>query len=356
MRFARPLLLSLVFGLLGLGAALLFGKPADLRAVFTLSRAALFSSTLLLGVSFVCGGLRIRLLARTLTYTLRLPSAIRCHILGAFSAAVTPSGSGNAPAIALMLRRDGLTQAHAWSVALYTSVIDLLFYAWFAPASLLTLYLSRRLPGGGWLLAGGLLASALFLGLWYLLVFHLAALPPLVHRVFSRRPLRRFETRAERFTGGLTATVARLSGATRLQHAVLQLLSVGVHVSVFAIFLVVAADLGLNLPALPTVAVLFLVFAASHVVPTPGGSGFFELSLPLVLSPGNPARVVPAVIAWRLIAFYSSFLLGPPLGGAALARRLGPQASDNAKAENLDAGNTAAETAPETAVKADGHD
>ena len=344
MQLARPLLLSLVFGVLGLGAALLFGKPADLQAIFTLSSGALFSSTLLLVLSFVSGGLRIQLLARTLTYKLRLLSTVRSHILGAFSAAVTPSGSGNAPAIALMLQRDGLTPAHAWSVALYTSVIDLLFYAWFAPASLITLYVSRRLPGGSWLLGGGLLASALFLGLWYLLVFHLSVVPPLVNRIFSWRPLERFKTRAEQFTDGLTETVARLSGATRFQHVLLQFLSVGVHVSVFAIFLVVANDLGLNLPALPTLAVLFLVFAASHVVPTPGGSGFFELSLPLLLSPGNPAAVAPAVIVWRLLAFYSSFLLGPTLGGAALAKRLGPQAPDAVKAKTIEA-------EPEIAVK-----
>ncbi len=356
MRLAKPLLLSLVFGVLGLGAALLFGKPADLQAIFTLSSPTLLWSTLLLVLSFVSGGLRIQLLARTLSYNLRLSSAVRSHILGAFSAAVTPSGSGNAPAIALMLQRDGLTSAHAWSVALYTSVIDLLFYAWFAPASLLTLYLSRRLPGGSWLLAGGLAASALFLGLWYLLVFHLSVVPPLINRIFSWRPLRRFKARAKHFTDGLTKTVARLSGATRLHHALFQLLSVGVHVSVFAIFLVVAADLELNLPALPTLAVLFLVFAASHVVPTPGGSGFFELSLPLLLSPGNPAAVAPAVIVWRLIAFYSSFLLGPPLGGAALAKRLGPQTPDDVAIRDTEAETVKAKSASETAVKPDSHD
>ena len=325
MRLVRPLLLSLVFGLLGLGAALLFGKPTDLRNIFSLSSRALLVSALLLGTSFFSGGLRILLLARTLHYRLRLLSAVRCHILGAFSAAVTPSGSGNAPAIALMLRRDGLEQAHAWSVALYTSVIDLLFYAWFAPASLLTLYLSRRLPGGSWLLLGGVLASALFFGLWYLLVFHFSVVTRLVSRVFRWRPLERFSARADRFVMGLTATVARLSATTWLQHILLQLLSIGVHISVFGIFLVVAADLGFSLPILPTLATLFLVFVASHVVPTPGGSGVYELSLPLLLSSGNPSAVVPAVIVWRLIAFYSSFLLGPTLGGVALAKRLGPE-------------------------------
>ena len=353
-RLVRPLLLSLVFGLLGLGAALLFGKPTDLRDIFSLSSRALLVSALLLCTSFLSGGMRILLLARTLHYRLRLLSAVRCHILGAFSAAVTPSGSGNAPAIALMLRRDALAPAHAWSVALYTSVIDLLFYAWFAPASLLTLYLSRRLPGGSWLLLGGVLASALFFGLWYLLVFHFSVVSTLVSRVFRWRPLGRFSARADRFVMGLTTTVARLSATTWFQHILLQLLSIGVHISVFGIFVVVAADLGLSLPILPTLATLFLVFVASHVVPTPGGSGVYELSLPLVLSPGNPSAVVPAVIVWRLLAFYSSFLLGPTLGGVALAKRLGP--AETAAPEAAAPGTATLEpnpqkTAQETAVR-----
>ncbi len=333
MRFAKPVALSVVFGLLGLGVALLFGKPEDFLEIRNLSGRTLLISALLLALSFVCGGLRLQLLGRTLGYALRLPSAARAHILGAFSAAVTPSGSGNALAIALMLRRDGLSQTHAWSVALYTSVADLLFYAWFAPLSLLTLYLSGRLPGGSWLLAGGLAASALFLGLWYLLVYHFGTASKLVSALFRLPLIRRFQTRAEVFMASLTGTLERISGTTWPQHILLQLLTVGTHVSVFAIFSAVAADLGLSLPVLPTIAVLFLVFAVSHLVPTPGGSGFFEVSIPLLLSPDAPAAIAPAVLVWRLIAFYSSFLLAPPLGGAALAKRLGPEGVAAAKSE-----------------------
>lgn len=324
MKLAKPIILSVVFGLLGLGVALLFGKPEDFLELRNLSSKTLLVSAFLLGLSFVCGGLRLQLLGHTLSYALRLPSAVRAHVLGTFSAAVTPSGSGNALAIALMLRRDGLSQTHAWSVALYTSVADLLFYAWFAPVSLLTLRLSGRLPGGSWLLAGGLAASALFFGLWYLLVYHFGTASKLVSSLFRLSPIRRFRARAERFMASLTGTLDRISGTTWLQHILLQLLTVGTHVSVFAIFCAVAADLGLGLPVLPTIAVLFLVFAVSHLVPTPGGSGFFEVSIPLLLSPDTPATVAPAVLVWRLIAFYSSFLLGPVLGGAALAKRLGP--------------------------------
>jgi uncharacterized protein (TIRG00374 family) len=322
-RLLRPLLISLIFGLLGLGTALVFGQPEDLLVIRNLSVRTLLWSLLLLAVSFLCGGLRVQLLARTLGYRVRLASAVRSHVLGLFSAAVTPSGSGNAPAIALMLRRDGLTQAHAWSVGLYTGVVDLLFFAWGVPLALLTLKLTGQLPDAPWLLAGGLAVSVLFSVLWYGLAFHLAAVPRLVEGLFRWRPLRRYRGRAERFAETLTETVARLSATTWYQQIILQLLAVGLHVSVFAMFLVIAAELGLTLAALPTLATLFLVFVLSHVVPTPGGSGFLELTLPLLLNPERPAAVAPAVLVWRLVSFYSVFLLGPSLGGAALARRLG---------------------------------
>ncbi len=330
MRILRPLLISAVFGLLGLGAALVFGQPEDLLVIRKLSVRTLGWSALLLAASFLCGGLRVRLLAGTLGYRVRLPSAVRGHILGLFSAAVTPSGSGNAPAIALMLTRDGLDKAHAWSVALYTGVVDLLFFAWGVPVALLTLKLTGHLPRTPWLLGSGLTVSVLFIALWYLLTFHLAATPKLVERLFRWRPLRRYRRRAERFTGTLTETLGRLSATTWSQHFSLQALAVGLHLSVFAMFSLIAAELGLDLPVLPTLATLFLVFVLSHVVPTPGGSGFLELTLPLLLLPERPAAVAPAVLVWRLISFYSVFLLGPSLGGAALARRFsgsktGPQ-------------------------------
>lgn len=326
-RLLRPLLLSLVCGVLGLGAALIFGKPKDLLVIRQLSGRTLLVCALLMLVSFVCGGLRIILLARLLGYRLRFWSAVRSHILGLFSAAITPSGSGNAPAIALMLARDGVSTAHAWSVALYTGIVDLLLFAWGVPAALVVLHLTEHLPPGRWLIVVGLIVSVLFLGLWYLVAFHLSAAPRLILRLFSWRPLRRFRSRATTFSRSLSQTVSRLSATTRLEQLYLQTLSVGTHLSIFAMFPAIAANLGLRLEFIPTVATLFLAYIVSHVVPTPGGSGFMELTLPLLLEPGRPALVAPVVIVWRLISFYSVFILGPSLGGAALAKRLGPDVS-----------------------------
>lgn len=321
----RPLLLSVLFGVLGLGSALIFGKPRDLLVIRDLSAATLLWSVLLLVFSFVCGGLRVQFLARTLGYRVRLPSAVRSHILGLFSAAITPSGSGNAPAIALMLMRDGVSKAHAWSVALYTGIVDLLFFAWGVPAALLTLKLTGYLPRAPWLLAAGLVVSVVFIALWYLLAFQLARVPLLIRRLFRWRPLRRYRRRAERFTETLGTTVSRLSATTYREQLWLQLLAVGVHMSVFAMFPLIATNLSLPLPFFPTLTTLLLVYIVSHGVPTPGGSGVLEVTLPLLLVPQRPAAVAPVVVVWRLISFYSVFILGPSLGGVALAKRLGPE-------------------------------
>lgn len=320
----RPLLLSVACGVLGLGAALIFGKPEDLLVIRQLTAHTLLICALLMLLSFVSGGLRILFLAHQLGYRVRFWSAVRSHILGLFSAAITPSGSGNAPAIALMLTRDGVSTPHAWSVALYTGVVDLLFFAWGVPASLVVLAATGHIPEGRWLIVVGVVVSVLFMGLWYLVAFHLGAAPRLIIRLFSWRPLRRFRSRATTFSRSLSQTITRLSATTWRGELYLQVLAMGTHLSIFAMFPVIATNLGLRLEPIPTVATLFLVYIVSHVVPTPGGSGFLELTLPLLLVPERPALALPVVLVWRLVSFYSIFILGPSLGGAALAKRLGP--------------------------------
>ncbi len=327
-RLLRPLLLSVLCGALGLGAALVFGKPEDLLVIRQLTAQTLLVCALLMLLSFICGGLRVQVLARILGYRIQFWSAVRSHVLGLFSAAITPSGSGNAPAIALMLARDGVSTPHAWSVALYTGIVDLLFFAWGVPASLVVLAVTGHIPEGRWLVVLGVVVSALFIGLWYLVAFHLGAAPRLIVRLFSWQPLRRFRSRATNFSRSLSQTITRLSATTWRGELYLQILAMGTHLSIFAMFPVIAHNLGLHLEFVPTVATLFLVYIVSHVVPTPGGSGFLELTLPLLLVPGRPGLALPAVVVWRLVSFYSIFLLGPGLGGAALAKRLGPATPD----------------------------
>ena len=104
-------------------------------------------------------------------------------------------------------------------------MVDLIFFAWGVPVALLTLKVTGHLPKTPWLLAGGLTVSVTFAGLWYLLAFHLAAVPELIERPFRWRSLRRYRGRVKHFTGTLTGTVAQLSATTWSQQLGLQALA-----------------------------------------------------------------------------------------------------------------------------------
>ena len=87
------------------------------------------------------------------------------------------------------------------------------------------------------------------------------------------------------------------------------------HLSNYLIFYTVAAALG-RANLLPTLAVVHLSTFASYIVPTPGGSGFLEVAMTSLLG----SRSAPAVVAWRLISFYTRFLIAPFVGGALVAK------------------------------------
>jgi uncharacterized protein (TIRG00374 family) len=63
-----------------------------------------------------------------------------------------------------------------------------------------------------------------------------------------------------------------------------------------------------DLPA--TLAILSSVTLVSHLVPTPGGSGFMEAALGLSIGSGGGAAA--ALLIWRLASYHAIFLLGPP--------------------------------------------
>jgi uncharacterized membrane protein YbhN (UPF0104 family) len=63
---------------------------------------------------------------------------------------------------------------------------------------------------------------------------------------------------------------------------------------------------------LATLALLSSITLVSHVVPTPGASGFVEAAVGLSVGAGGGAAA--ALLIWRLASFYVIFLLGPPAG------------------------------------------
>ena len=322
----RRILLTLTFSLLlslsGIGLVIaLTGERESLTQLSSLSGGTLLVSALLLALHDLMGGARLALLAALCDAPVSLWRGTRAFILGLFCAALTPSGGGNAPAIALTLRRDGVRGSLAWAITLYTSVLDLLFFAWSVPLAVLILVFTGHAPP--LLLGPGLALTTAFLFLWYGLSFQLGRSRRALLRLFTLPFLRRWQRAAGRFLGQFDETaqfIARQPWRTQLA---LQAATAALHLALYAIFFAVATDLGLAVSLGETLALLLLVSVTSYVVPTPGSSGYLEVALTYAFArSADPALVIPAVLAWRAFGFYLSVAIGACLGGGLLVKEL----------------------------------
>ncbi|HLU82121.1 MAG TPA: lysylphosphatidylglycerol synthase transmembrane domain-containing protein [Trueperaceae bacterium] len=316
--------IALLLGLAGLVAVTIWlGQPGSWRQVFSLSAATLAGALLLMLLSFLAGGARLRSVLSLADARVNVWRASRAHVLGLFAAAITPSGGGNGIAIGVALQQDGVKPAVAWSAAVYTMVLDLLFFAWSIPLAAVLLFraslISQQLL---WLALG---ASLLFLALWYGVAYHLAKLTHLVARLFSMPVLKRWRRPVVRFFEGIGKATGTMARGDFFSQVVLQALTVLLHGAIYTVFYVLAGALGSPLALLPTLALLLIISAASHVVPTPGGAGYFEVALSYAFSQrGAPASVTAAVVAFRVFTYYLPIVLGAVLGGQVLINALKP--------------------------------
>lgn len=318
----RTLLVSLLLSTAAIALAVFWlGDPGDLLQLGRLSLPAVALGLLLLFVNLFAGGLRLYLLTRVAGEYLNVWRSTRAFILGLFGAAVTPSGGGNGPATAISLGRDGVSSSAAWSVTLYTSLLDLVFFAWALPAGALLLFW-RGLLDPRLLLVAVLLAAACLV-LWYGASRHLHRAQRLGGWIFSTPMLVRWRRRAVRFLAALGETTRTVNAANAPMHIALHLTSGLLHLSQYAIFHVFLVTLGGDSELLQTLAVMALVSITTHLVPTPGASGYLEFAMSYIFSRTSEAgTVAAAVVAYRALTFYASILLGAGLGGVVLAKEL----------------------------------
>jgi hypothetical protein len=309
----------------------------DLASVAQVPIGALALGVGLTLINYLCGATRLTLLTRLVGAPVGFLRASRAYALGLFSAAITPGGTGQAPAVVLALIGDGVPASKSWSVNVYVWVVDLFFLTWSVPIGLAVLGDSTRLLRGVSPLLLGVLLSAAFLSLYLLLSFRLVWLRGLLGAVMRLRWLRRWRTPAMSF-------LTRVAEGLQL---LLHVLTAALYLATYLTFYVVAVGVGGHPRLLPTMAAVQLPMVVSFLFPTPGGSGLLEiLAASLFSAEGKGGSVGAAVLAWRLLSFYSRFVIGPALGGTVLLKRRASAGSDGAagdvggdeRAEGADAG------------------
>lgn len=289
--------------------------------------------------SFVFGGVRLQILANRLGRRLLLHRAVRIHLLGVFSASVTPGGSGGFPALALALQHHGVASGSAWACGTAVLAADTVFSAWATPAALLALHHADLLPRAAWVAPAGIALSVVALAVAALLAFRLRWVEAVVSSLF-RGPLTRFRRRALRFARALVRANGVLVGAGPGLHAKLHLLTALGWAAFFAVLWALAHAFGLPLGLWQAEAIQVVVTTVSAVVPTPGGSGFFEVAVAYLVraetgagqvgSGGGVAGLGATILAWRLLTYYAIFLVGPLLGGYLLVRQVQERPHDGA--------------------------
>lgn len=330
-------------GIVGLGITLWF-LGESLASVTRLPFWAVAVGIGLVAVNYLAGGARLHLLTRMVGHRISLGGSIRAYALGLFSAAATPGNAGQAPAVVLSFTSDGMVASRAWSVNLYVWILDLVLLAYSLPVSLLVLGDSTRLVSfaSPWLLAG--LAAAGAITLLWLLIYRLPLLTRWAKAIFRLRWLRRWHDSVAVFLTRFETATGELRTGNAAQRVALHGLTALVYFSTLVTFYVMVISMQPGVPLLLTLAIAQVPMVLSTFFPTPGGAGLLEIFTASLMLAGSgvaassseaqaalaggesTGTIAAAILGWRLLTYYSRFLVAPALGVARLGMK-GPGAS-----------------------------
>ena len=271
---------------------------------------------------WAAAGLRFKGLARTVGQPLRFHQGVRVSLASIFAATVTPSGGGSSVGTVVGLTRYGLSTSQAVAVTTLNLTLDLAFFTWALPAAFFYLLAAGvRLPGGNLSLVVVGVSLGL-LGLGYLVTWRPDLLGRGLKKLAFFAPLRPVRRRLLRFLNELETAHALFNErgvGVKVGFHLLTALVWGLHL---ALLNVVAWALSLGVAPVELLALHLLILSVSFAVPTPGGSGYLEAALSLVLKGDAPAQTLSvAVLLWRMFGYYLYFVVGPLSSFALLLRR-----------------------------------
>ena len=342
MTVVRALLVSFVLSGAGIGVLFLTGKGfslSDFSRFLTIQPLYVLYLLLALVGWWVLSGWRLMILAQSKEVTLL--RATRAFLLSLFAASVTPSATGSTFGMAWYLSKY-TTAERATAVAVFSVGLDLVYFAWSLPVSILVLHLRGIDIGVG---TPVLVLTTLFaLGLAWVLMFRADLLR---HFVAERRqgrpkqhatlgdaaglePLERFRSGAQGFVEETVRSVALIRALPIPTQVLLHVITGLMYLTHFLTANALAAGIGLPIDHVALVATQSIVIAVGFLVPTPGGAGYYEIALGRAFAATNvpESAIGPFVIMWRVISYYLYLLIGPFIGGAALIRAQQKQKPD----------------------------
>ncbi len=144
------------------------------------------------------------------------------------------------------------------------------------------------------------------------------------------RRIRRFEVRLRKVAHDYYRSSRSYLSMPTYSWLKLHLLTAANLVSGFVLLWGLLELYGIDISFLGTLALLGVITLASQFIPTPRGAGFVEAAVGLSVGISQGGGVAAALLVWRLLTVYASFILGPLAGWLLLlsprVKRFGPKA------------------------------
>jgi uncharacterized membrane protein YbhN (UPF0104 family) len=330
-RFLIALVLSFVLGFLGLylvGGKALF--EAETYRPQNLNILVVGVCVLAILAEWLLSAERIRLLCLSQYVALPYRSALLVNILSVLGGVIIPGGAGQGPAVVAGLGRLGLPVGQGLGVTMQIYVLDMIFFAWSVPLSLWYLIYSDTiaLPTDVKVLTlvaiFFVLVGAVLLGRYPQLIVDLML------TVANWPLLRRFEVRLRKIAHDYYRSSRSYLSMPISSWLKLHIATAANWLGGYMLLWGLLKLYGINTSVLSTVALLDIITLASQFVPTPRGAGFVEATVGLSIGTSQGGGIAAALLIWRLLTVYISFLLGPLAGGLLLlspqAKRIPPKA------------------------------
>jgi glycosyltransferase 2 family protein len=234
---------------------------------------------------------------------------------------ITPFSTGGEPAQAYMMVKDGVKPGHAASIVVIKSVIFQTVFVAYALVVLIfkSSYFISNIHGFFYLFLIGLALNLFVEIMWVLLIYKKEAAYKIILFLFNIlskikifRKLKEYEKKIERefeiYEEG--SLILKNNTGMKLKMAALQIAALTVFFAIpFFIYLSIESPIKIRI--IDIISAQSIVSMISSYVPSPGsavaaeGSAYIFFGLFF-----EESVIIPIVLIWRIITFYSAFLFG----------------------------------------------
>lgn len=334
-QLVRGAALAVALSLLGLFLLLrLTGGRQAWPILARLNPTLVALSIALVIANWLFDALRMVVLVHALGGRLRLLSAMRISVLGAFVANVTPFDSGGEPLQAYLLADKGITVGQSTAVIAVKTILNAfarLCLGIIIPSWLMISRTQWHLPTGmDVALTVGLSAYFAFFVLSLVLIVRPELVRVIVVPLLRNRLVTRFlrPEQADKTLAFIDRSIREFRGALQVFIRDGKLALVGVLLLSFAGWLTVITipallliGFGMHPSYAEVMGIAIVFYLASAYAPTPGSSGAAELGFAVLFSTIVPVRLLAMFVAvWRLLTYYLTLAVGGILVGLGVVR------------------------------------